>query len=99
MNILLFYYYLKSLDADILLYILNITGAQEEVVEGSTVYAQVEAEDQTREKTGDNRPITVYCTLGQHQKPTIHPEIDHTVYSVLYKQPNKNPSAISPDDT
>lgn len=35
-------YYLISIDADILLYILNLIGAQEGVVEGNTVYAQVE---------------------------------------------------------
>nr|BAL63126.1 CD2 family receptor [Carassius langsdorfii] len=74
-------------------------GAQEEVVKGNTVYAQVEAEDQTQEKTGNDRPITVYSTLGQHKKPTIPPETDHTVYSEVYKQPNEKLSAISADAT
>ncbi|XP_026113247.1 SLAM family member 7-like [Carassius auratus] len=73
-------------------------GAQEEI-EGNTVYAQVEAEDQTREKTGNDRPITVYWTLGQHKKPTTPPETDHAVYSEVYKQPNEKLSAISADDT
>ncbi|XP_042574913.1 SLAM family member 5-like isoform X1 [Cyprinus carpio] len=83
----------------VFLYFKYKKGAQEEVAECSSVYAQVEVEDQTREKTGNDRPITIYSTLGQHQKPAGPPEIDHTVYSVVYKQPNEKPSAISPDDT
>ncbi|XP_059357223.1 SLAM family member 5-like isoform X2 [Carassius carassius] len=83
----------------VFLYFKYKKGAQEEVVEGNTVYAQVEAEDQTREKTGNDRPITVYWTLGQHKKPTIPPETDHTVYSEVYKQPNEKLFAISADDT
>uniref|UniRef100_A0A8C2KSD0 Uncharacterized protein n=1 Tax=Cyprinus carpio TaxID=7962 RepID=A0A8C2KSD0_CYPCA len=83
----------------VFLYFKYKKGAQEEVAECSSVYAQVEVQDQTREKTGKDRPITIYSTLGQHQKPAGPPEIDHTVYSVVYKQPNEKPSAISPDDT
>ncbi|XP_052404707.1 uncharacterized protein LOC127951094 [Carassius gibelio] len=82
----------------VFLYFKYKKGAQEEV-EGNTIYAQVEAEDQTQEKTGNDRPITVYWTLGQHQKPTIPNETDHTVYSEVYKQPNEKLSAISADDT
>uniref|UniRef100_A0A671L823 Si:ch211-209f23.6 n=1 Tax=Sinocyclocheilus anshuiensis TaxID=1608454 RepID=A0A671L823_9TELE len=58
-------------------------GAQEEVVEDSSVYAQVKDEVQTQEEVGGNGPNTVYCTVGQHQRPAIPPK----------------PSAITSDDT
>uniref|UniRef100_A0A8C2A6S2 Si:dkey-53k12.1 n=1 Tax=Cyprinus carpio TaxID=7962 RepID=A0A8C2A6S2_CYPCA len=67
--------------------------------EGSSVYAQVEAEVQTQEEAGGNGPNTVYCTVGQHQKATIPPATDRTIYSVVYKQPNDEPSTITSDDT
>nr|BAL63125.1 CD2 family receptor [Carassius langsdorfii] len=82
----------------VFLYFKYKKGAPEEV-EGNTIYAQVEAEDQTQEKTGNDRPITVYWTLGQHKKPTIPNETDHTVYSEVHKHPNEKLSAISADDT
>ncbi|KAK2900515.1 hypothetical protein Q8A67_008630 [Cirrhinus molitorella] len=73
-------------------------GAQEEVAEGSTIYSQIQAEAQTQEERRDNQSTTVYCTVGQHQKPTIPPETDHAIYSGVCK-PNNTPSAISQDDT
>uniref|UniRef100_A0A673K1S3 CD48 antigen-like n=1 Tax=Sinocyclocheilus rhinocerous TaxID=307959 RepID=A0A673K1S3_9TELE len=57
-------------------------GALDEVVEGNTVYAEVQA--QTQKETGDNLPNTTYCRVGQHQK--IASETDHTIYSEVYKQ-------------
>ncbi|KAF4117746.1 SLAM family member 7-like [Onychostoma macrolepis] len=93
-------------------------GAQEEVVEGCTLYSQVQVQGmrkvnsdcqaydipdqvqaQTQEESGDKRPNTTYCTVGQYQKPTIEKsETDHTIYSVVCKPSNKKPPAISPDD-
>ncbi|XP_016354996.1 CD48 antigen-like [Sinocyclocheilus anshuiensis] len=93
-------------------------GAQEEVVEGNTVYAHVEAQEmqkinsdcntydiphrvqaQTEDETGDNRPNTTYCTVGQYQEQKIPPETEKTIYSVVKKKTNKKPPAISSDDT
>ncbi|XP_067309548.1 CD48 antigen-like [Pseudorasbora parva] len=53
----------------------------------NTVYAQNEAQDQTQHEMGDNRPNTIYCTVGQHQKPAVTNETDCTVYSSVCKQP------------
>ncbi|XP_050957935.1 uncharacterized protein LOC127159032 [Labeo rohita] len=56
-------------------------GAQEEVVADSAVYASVEAEAQTQKEMGDNRPTSVYCTVGQYQKPTVPP--DNRQYNIF----------------
>uniref|UniRef100_A0A8C1R0W5 Si:dkey-53k12.1 n=1 Tax=Cyprinus carpio TaxID=7962 RepID=A0A8C1R0W5_CYPCA len=93
-------------------------GAQEVVVEGNTVYAQVEGQEmqklnsdcntydipdrvqaQTQEETGDKRPNTTYCTVGQYPKTTNHSETDLTIYSTVCKQSNKKPPAISANST
>ncbi|XP_050957204.1 SLAM family member 7-like isoform X2 [Labeo rohita] len=74
-------------------------GPQEEVVEGSTVYAQVEVQAQKQKEAGDKQPETTYCTVGQHQKPTIPPETDHTIYAMVCKLPTKDTPANSSDDT
>ncbi|KAL1281022.1 hypothetical protein QQF64_015622, partial [Cirrhinus molitorella] len=55
-------------------------------------------QDQTQKEPADERPETTYCTVGQHQKPRIPPETDHTIYSAVFKQSNKKPPAISSDD-
>ncbi|KAK7163644.1 hypothetical protein R3I93_007636 [Phoxinus phoxinus] len=39
-----------------------------------------QVQDQTQEQAGDNRLITIYCTVGQHQKPAVPVETDHTIY-------------------
>ncbi|KAK2900512.1 hypothetical protein Q8A67_008627 [Cirrhinus molitorella] len=51
-------------------------------------------QDQKQKKTADERPETTYCTVGQHQKPCIPPETDHTIYSAVFKQSNKKPPTI-----
>uniref|UniRef100_A0A673HB00 CD48 antigen-like n=1 Tax=Sinocyclocheilus rhinocerous TaxID=307959 RepID=A0A673HB00_9TELE len=63
------------------------------------VYAQVEVQAQTEDETGDNRPNTTYCTVGQYQEQKIPPETEKTIYSVVNKKPNQKPPAISSDDT
>ncbi|CAM4587792.1 unnamed protein product [Leuciscus chuanchicus] len=55
-------------------------------------------QDQTQGETGDNRPNTTYCTVGQHQKPAVSVETDHTIYSMVCKQPTKKPPTISSED-
>ncbi|XP_067219889.1 CD48 antigen-like [Chanodichthys erythropterus] len=62
----------------------------------NTVCAQNEVQDQTQEETQDNRPNTMYCTVGQHRKPAVFVETDHTIYSVVCKQPK--PPTISSDE-
>uniref|UniRef100_A0A671R6Y9 Immunoglobulin V-set domain-containing protein n=1 Tax=Sinocyclocheilus anshuiensis TaxID=1608454 RepID=A0A671R6Y9_9TELE len=54
---------------------------------------------QTEDETGDNRPNTTYCTVGQYQEQKIPPETEKTIYSVVKKKTNKKPPAISSDDT
>ncbi|XP_050992157.1 CD48 antigen-like [Labeo rohita] len=71
-------------------------GAQEEVVADSAVYASVEAEAKTQKEMGDNRPTSVYCTVGQYQKPTVSP--DNRPYN-LFSGVQTKPDTISPDDT
>ncbi|XP_051728374.1 CD48 antigen-like isoform X3 [Ctenopharyngodon idella] len=68
-------------------------GAQEA---DNTVYAQNEVQDQTQEETEDNRPNTTYCTVGQHKKPAAFVETDHTIYSVVCKQPK--PPTVPSDE-
>ncbi|XP_016146292.1 natural killer cell receptor 2B4-like [Sinocyclocheilus grahami] len=94
----------------VFLYCRHKKGAQDGVVEGNTVYAQVKAQEmqnlnsdshtydfpdrgqaQTQKETGDNLPNTTYSRVGQHQK--IASETDLTIYSEVYKQPNKKPPA------
>ncbi|XP_016147591.1 uncharacterized protein [Sinocyclocheilus grahami] len=58
---------------------------------------QVQA--QTEDETGDNRPNTTYCTVGQYQEQKIPPETEKTIYSVVNKKTNTKPPAISSDDT
>ncbi|KAG1969111.1 SLAM family member 9-like [Pimephales promelas] len=64
----------------------------------STVYAQVEVQYQTEKETGDNRPETTYCTVGQHQNPVVPVETTSTIYLVVCKQSTKKPPTISSDD-
>ncbi|XDV28079.1 hypothetical protein PO909_031474, partial [Leuciscus waleckii] len=52
--------------------------------DGHTNDIPEQVQDQTQEQTGDNRPNTIYCTVGQHQKPAVPLE---TIYSVVCKQP------------
>uniref|UniRef100_A0A671R706 Immunoglobulin V-set domain-containing protein n=1 Tax=Sinocyclocheilus anshuiensis TaxID=1608454 RepID=A0A671R706_9TELE len=59
------------------------------------IYVQAQTEDET----GDNRPNTTYCTVGQYQEQKIPPETEKTIYSVVKKKTNKKPPAISSDDT
>uniref|UniRef100_A0A672SVJ7 Immunoglobulin subtype domain-containing protein n=1 Tax=Sinocyclocheilus grahami TaxID=75366 RepID=A0A672SVJ7_SINGR len=54
---------------------------------------------QTEDETGDNRPNTTYCTVGQYQEQKIPPETEKTIYSVVNKKTNTKPPAISSDDT
>uniref|UniRef100_A0A8C2KTU7 Immunoglobulin V-set domain-containing protein n=1 Tax=Cyprinus carpio TaxID=7962 RepID=A0A8C2KTU7_CYPCA len=99
----------------VILYLKYKKGTQKEVVEGSTVYAQVEVQEmkelnsecntydmpdraKAQEETGDKRPNTTYCTVGQHKKSAIPRETDHTIYSAVYKQSSKKPPAITSDD-
>ncbi|XP_051555784.1 natural killer cell receptor 2B4-like isoform X4 [Myxocyprinus asiaticus] len=87
-------------------------GAQQR---SNTVYADVEPQQmQTRksewhpydhlpermqEENGDNRPSTTYCTVGQHQKLSAPTETDHTIYSMVCKQPTRKTPGISSNDT
>ncbi|KAK7159756.1 hypothetical protein R3I94_005938 [Phoxinus phoxinus] len=70
--------------------------------DGHTYDVPERVKDQTQEQTGDNRPNTTYCTVGQHQKPADPVETDHTIYSTVCKQPTKKPTkkppTISSDD-
>ncbi|KAK7159755.1 hypothetical protein R3I94_005937 [Phoxinus phoxinus] len=48
--------------------------------DGHTNDIPEQVQDQTQEQAGDNRLITIYCTVGQHQKPAVPVETDHTIY-------------------
>ncbi|XP_050956493.1 uncharacterized protein LOC127157306 [Labeo rohita] len=102
----------------VILYLKSKKGGQMEVVQDSTVYAQVETQEmqklnsdcntydipeqvqaKTQKETGDKRPETTYCTVGQHQKPTITPDTDRTIYASVCKLSTKDRPANSSDDT
>ncbi|XP_048018194.1 CD48 antigen-like isoform X4 [Megalobrama amblycephala] len=64
--------------------------------DGNTYDVPDRVQDHTHDETRDNLPNTTYCTVGQHQKPADLPEMDHTIYAAVCKQPK--PPAISSDE-